>query len=90
MPVIGLVQVGGQARADRYTYLDLFGVAVALTWLAGDLCSRRKGARRALAGAFVAVLAALALSPPRTPASGRTASRSSEYTVRVTEDNSSS
>jgi tetratricopeptide (TPR) repeat protein len=32
VPVIGLVQVGGQARADRYTYLPLIGVFIMLAW----------------------------------------------------------
>ena len=34
VPVIGLVQVGSQAMADRYSYLPLIGPAVALVWLA--------------------------------------------------------
>lgn len=33
VPVIGLVQVGSQAFADRYTYLPLVGPMLALTWL---------------------------------------------------------
>ena len=32
LPVIGLVQVGGQARADRYTYLPLVGPFIAVAW----------------------------------------------------------
>ena len=32
VPVIGLVQVGLQAMADRYTYLPQIGLAIALTW----------------------------------------------------------
>ena len=32
VPVIGLVQVGLQQRADRYTYLPLIGVFVMLVW----------------------------------------------------------
>ena len=31
-PVIGLVQVGGQAMADRYTYIPLIGLFIMLTW----------------------------------------------------------
>ena len=34
VPVIGLLQVGGQARADRYMYLPLIGLAVAAAWCA--------------------------------------------------------
>ena len=40
VPVIGLVQVGYQARADRYTYVPLVGVFVAATWAASDLLLR--------------------------------------------------
>jgi tetratricopeptide (TPR) repeat protein len=32
LPVIGLVQVGGQAMADRYTYIPLIGLFIALAW----------------------------------------------------------
>jgi len=32
VPVIGIVQVGGQAMADRYTYLPLIGVFLAFAW----------------------------------------------------------
>ena len=34
VPVIGLVQVGDQAWADRYTYLPLIGLFVAIVWFA--------------------------------------------------------
>ena len=38
VPVIGLVQFGGQAEADRFTYLPQIGLAVALVWTAADAC----------------------------------------------------
>ncbi len=41
VPVIGLVQVGDQAWADRYTYLPLIGLFVMLVWLAGDIIKSR-------------------------------------------------
>jgi tetratricopeptide (TPR) repeat protein len=37
VPVIGLVQVGGQAHADRYTYLPEIGLCLAIVWAAWDL-----------------------------------------------------
>jgi protein O-mannosyl-transferase len=37
MPVIGLVQVGGQALADRYTYIPLTGLFIILCWLIPEL-----------------------------------------------------
>jgi protein O-mannosyl-transferase len=40
VPVIGLVQVGGQALADRYTYFPLIGVFLALAYGAADFRAR--------------------------------------------------
>jgi tetratricopeptide (TPR) repeat protein len=40
VPVIGLVQVGAQAMADRYTYIPLIGIFVMVAWGAVDLASR--------------------------------------------------
>jgi hypothetical protein len=37
VPVAGLLQVGGQALADRYTYVPLIGIFILLAWGAGDL-----------------------------------------------------
>ena len=37
VPVIGLVQVGNQAMADRYTYLPLIGLFIIIAWGASDL-----------------------------------------------------
>jgi tetratricopeptide (TPR) repeat protein len=39
-PVIGIVQVGSQAHADRYTYLPEIGLALLLTWTIADLTAR--------------------------------------------------
>ena len=62
VPVIGIVQVGDQAFADRYTYVPLVGVFVLVVWGAEDLLRaarlRREGAV-ALALAALAVLAVL-------------------------------
>jgi len=37
VPVIGLVQVGDQAMADRYAYIPLIGIFIMLAWGAADL-----------------------------------------------------
>ncbi len=37
IPVIGIVQVGAQSKADRYTYLPQIGLYVMIAWLAADL-----------------------------------------------------
>ncbi|MGD9612473.1 MAG: hypothetical protein AB7V22_06180 [Kiritimatiellia bacterium] len=58
VPMIGLVQVGGQAWADRYSYLPHVGLALALAGGAAKFADRRAG--RILAGLLVAVLVWLA------------------------------
>jgi protein O-mannosyl-transferase len=57
LPVIGIVQVGAQARADRYMYIPMVGLAIMLAWGAADLAPRSKPV---LAGAAAASLAACA------------------------------
>ena len=42
VPVIGLVQVGTQQRADRYTYLPLIGFFIMLVWEAAAICRWRQ------------------------------------------------
>ena len=37
VPVIGLIQVGSQALADRYTYVPLIGIFIALVWLVAEV-----------------------------------------------------
>jgi tetratricopeptide (TPR) repeat protein len=37
IPVIGLVQVGMQSLADRYTYIPFIGLGIAAVWFAADL-----------------------------------------------------
>jgi tetratricopeptide (TPR) repeat protein len=55
VPMIGLVQVGQQARADRYMYLPLIGLALAVAWGACDLARGRRS-RRVLGVAAAAAL----------------------------------
>jgi protein O-mannosyl-transferase len=45
LPVIGIIQVGLQGRADRYTYLPQIGLYIALTWTVTDLWPVSSSAR---------------------------------------------
>jgi tetratricopeptide (TPR) repeat protein len=58
VPVIGLVQVGWQGHADRYTYLPQIGLYIAITWTAADLTVSWRFQRIAL-GAAAALLVAV-------------------------------
>jgi protein O-mannosyl-transferase len=59
MPVIGIVQVGLQAHADRYTYLPQIGLYLGLTWSATELARTWPHRKVILSIAAFAVLAAL-------------------------------
>ena len=59
VPVIGIVQVGGQARADRYTYLPQIGLYLLLTWGMAELSAGWRQRRVLLCGSAAVILAAL-------------------------------
>ena len=58
-PVIGIVWVGTQSRADRYTYLSQIGLYVMLTWAAADLGAGWRHRRLVLGGGATIILVAL-------------------------------
>ncbi len=60
VPVIGFIQIGGQAMADRYTYVPMIGLFVAAAWGLGDMVERRR------LGRVVAPLGAAAILLPLT------------------------
>jgi tetratricopeptide (TPR) repeat protein len=67
VPVIGLVQVGEQRMADRYTYFPLIGIFIAVTWLFWHLFASEVWRRRLLpAGATLLLVALLGLTRQQT------------------------
>jgi tetratricopeptide (TPR) repeat protein len=54
-PVIGILQVGNQARADRYTYLPQIGLYLLLAWGAVELCAGWRH-RRALLASLASII----------------------------------
>jgi tetratricopeptide (TPR) repeat protein len=59
-PVVGLLQSGDQAHADRYTYLPDVGLTIAIVWLAADWAAATAARRRTATGAAVVAAGALA------------------------------
>jgi len=82
-PVIGLVQVGDQAWADRYTYLPLIGPFVAIVWFA---CETIKS-RMVLAGLSVCVAAGLIAATSVQLSYWKDSRTLFEHTTRVTQRN---
>jgi Flp pilus assembly protein TadD len=97
LPVIGLIQVGTQGMADRYTYVPLVGIFVALSWgipsLVERVTSRSRGARvgrrrhavLCLAGCATAM--ALGVGAHKQAAYWRDSITLFEHAQRVTADN---
>ena len=61
VPMIGLVQVGAQAMADRYAYIPFIGLFLMVTWLAADLAACVR-ARRGLPPAWMIIPSAVCLT----------------------------
>ena len=61
VPVIGIVQVGRQALADRYVYLPFIGLFVALVWLLAEYGAKFPAPSRLLVPGSAIVLAWFAL-----------------------------
>jgi len=59
LPVIGIIQVGEQAHADRYTYLPQIGIYVAVAWLAGTWAAKWQAGGLAVGSLTAATLAVL-------------------------------
>lgn len=60
VPTVGLIQVGTQAMADRYTYIPLVGISVIIAWGVPELVSRwslPKGVIEAAVGTILLVCA---------------------------------
>ena len=65
VPVIGLVQVGSQSYADRYTYLPTIGLLVALVWFVGERVAGSRPGRAVAGGVSVLALAGLSVATVR-------------------------
>jgi len=59
VPVIGLVQVGWQGRADRYTYLPQIGLYIAITWGVTDLTAFWRHQRSMLSASALVIVGVL-------------------------------
>lgn len=87
VPVIGIVQAGSQARADRYTYIPLIGIFAAASWGGFELLSRLRARRVVFAAAAAAVLAPLAIAARVQAGYWRDATSLYAHTIEVTSGN---
>ena len=87
VPVIGLVQVGQQALADRYTYLPMIGLSVALVWLFSDAVAGRFARQTAAGVAAMIALLVLAVAAYRQTAYWQSSESLYDHALDVTRRN---
>ena len=87
LPVLGIFQVGMQARADRYTYLPTIGILMAVVWGARDLLTAKPRLRPAAVVLSVAGLLALACAGYAQAGIWRDTATLYEHTLAVTDGN---
>jgi len=87
VPVIGLVQVGWQGHADRYTYLPQIGLYIAVTWAVTDFTRSWRFQRMALTATAVVVLGALTWSSRLETAYWRDSETLFTHALAVTRNN---
>jgi tetratricopeptide (TPR) repeat protein len=87
VPVIGLLQVGDQSKADRYTYVPLIGVFVMVSWGMSEAVARSRAASRIAPVLGLAALVALGVSAGRQAEYWRDSIALFEHTLSITPDN---
>jgi protein O-mannosyl-transferase len=86
VPVIGLIQVGLQGRADRYTYLPQIGLYIAIVWLVRDLTKGWRQQKIILGAAAAIVVGGLSILSWKQAAHWRDTEALWSHTLRVTPD----
>ena len=87
VPTIGLIQVGNQALADRYTYVPALGLFWIAAWGAHDLAGRTRPGRIALGAVALVALSGLTAQTLRHVPLWRDTRTLFEHAVRVTRPN---
>jgi len=87
VPVIGLVQVGTQAMADRYTYLPLTGLFIMIAWGVSELTSKWRYRKIALSIPACVIIIALMVCTRTQTARWRNSIALFEHTISVTKNN---
>ena len=87
VPVSGIVQVGGQAMADRYTYVPLVGIFVCVVWACAEAVARWPRSRSALVFGGLGALLACSIVSRHQLHYWRNPTVAFEHALAVTRDN---
>lgn len=87
VPVIGLVQVGGQALADRYTYIPYLGLFVMLVWGGAEIFEKLKINKSVVIAGCCVVMLILSGMTYKQVSYWKSAETLYEHTLSITKDN---
>jgi Flp pilus assembly protein TadD len=87
VPTIGLIQVGAQSMADRYTYVPSIGLFIVLAWGAADYVATRRNGQMVVSALAVAALLGCVAVTPRDIAWWSDSITLFRHAVAVTQDN---
>jgi Flp pilus assembly protein TadD len=87
IPVIGLIQVGIQSMADRYTYFPLIGVSIIFAWGLSRICAQRPFLKMPVAILTLMILGALVLQARTQLGYWKNNETLFRHTLAVTTDN---
>jgi protein O-mannosyl-transferase len=87
LPVCGIIQVGDQAMADRYTYIPLIGLFIAIAWGIPDLLNRNPYNRQIISAAASATLLILVILTFKQVGVWKDSRLLFEHAIAVTEKN---
>ena len=84
-PVIGVVQVGGQAMADRYTYIPLIGIFIIIAWGIPDLISKWRYKEKVLSTMAGIIIFALFITTWKQVSHWKSSITIFKHAIRVTD-----
>ncbi len=87
VPVIGIVQVGSQPLADRYTYIPFFGLFIMLVWGAADIFEKFKINKSVFFALFAVAVVVLSILSFRQVSVWRNNETVYRHALAVTRDN---
>ncbi len=87
VPVIGIVQVGLQSHADRYTYLPQIGLYLIIVWGVAEICARWNALRPIIGAATAVLIATLAWTARSQASYWRDSEVLWTHTIAVTKEN---
>jgi hypothetical protein len=87
VPVIGIIQVGIQSMADRYSYITLTGLFIIIAWAMPDLLAKWRYKKIALASLALLIVSTISICTYNQLRYWRNTSTLFEHAIEVTKDN---